>query len=300
VGPVAVGLTWLGITNWLVEYDDTVVLLDAYYSRPQLGAEGSLPQGLTHLERILAAASITEVDAIMVGHSHYDHAVDAGTAALATGAQVYGSPTTCRITAAQGLPADRCTVVRDGDAVEIGSATVSVHFVIHWSPETFAGQLGVLDDVPDPETVSLAPNGGVLAYRFSFDPSNTASLLFQDTFGPVGGSDGSSRDYPAALAEIPQTDVWIGAPSFADTVDEVAPYVDTLSPRYLLPHHFDPLDAVIEEGLTEPYMEPSWVSDALGDVRVEAPSQYFDAYRYDGEALIRVSSPVQQAFGLAP
>ena len=165
----AVRFTWMGVTNWLVETPESTILLDAYFSRPADGA-ASEKAGIQSLQRHLEWAGLEQVDHIVVGHSHFDHALDAGTAALATGAQVWGSSTTCWIAMAQGLNEKRCSVIDQGDElsevkgvqIRVGAQPALVaHRFGNWDPchvGRYAGSIEVGD----------APHGGVLTMHLDF------------------------------------------------------------------------------------------------------------------------------------
>ena len=114
-------LTWYGVTNLLVQTEETSILLDAFYSRPALGQEGPTIEGQEKLAKRLEDNKVAELDGILIGHSHYDHATDTGVAAINHGGTVYGSQTTCLLTQAQGLPIERCIIVDNGSSFSIGS-----------------------------------------------------------------------------------------------------------------------------------------------------------------------------------
>lgn len=71
-----IALTRLGVTNWLVQYGETTVLFDAYFKRPEPESEFN-ELGMDIFRDILAAKSVGSIDYIFVGHSHYDHVIDA-------------------------------------------------------------------------------------------------------------------------------------------------------------------------------------------------------------------------------
>ncbi len=66
-------LTWLGHGTWLIETDDTKILLD-----PFLDDNPSSP----------VKAADVEADYILISHGHFDHVADAVSIAKRTGAQV--------------------------------------------------------------------------------------------------------------------------------------------------------------------------------------------------------------------
>ncbi|HCH62344.1 MAG TPA: hypothetical protein DFR83_06035, partial [Deltaproteobacteria bacterium] len=244
-------LTWLGVTTWLVEIDDEAWLWDAFFSRPIYGVEGSTDAGMDLLDDILQATGRSRIDGIFVGHSHFDHGVDAGAAALRTGAQVYGTVTTCVLAESQGLPADRCTEVMDGDTVAMGSATLTLVRTPHADAEQF-GRHAEWETEADAggQAASAAPHGGVLAGLLELPGG--ASLFYQNTLDSLDVDDGSGQDYAQNLARA-FTDrsamVWLGAAQFADSSESLTQYLDALQPRQVIPAHWDGLTPDVRAGL---------------------------------------------------
>ena len=211
-------LTFLGIAMWLVQYGETTVLLDAYFSRPGMaGAEGSTEEGLDLMQRVLDAAGVESVDFILVGHSHFDHAIDCGSAAMRTGAQVVGTKTTCLVAQAAGLPEDRCTVVDTGDELQLGEATMRAARTIHFLPGSI-GRFAELEEVPTPAETWAAPVGGPLSYLITFPGEEPFSLFHTSSIAPIDGDDESGEDYVANLdatfSDIDGTTLWIAPVGF--------------------------------------------------------------------------------------
>ncbi|MEO0325551.1 MAG: MBL fold metallo-hydrolase [Myxococcota bacterium] len=294
----SVELTWAGVTNWIVQYGETAVLLDAFYSRP--GLRGATPDGLDLASRVLAAAGIESLDFVLVGHSHFDHAIDAGPVALATGATVIGSQTTCFVAEAQGLGPDRCRAVVQGDVLRLGEAEVRVVRTLHSSPATL-GAFDVYTSVPPENEVARAPTGGALSYRFAFGEGGP-SFTYQNSFAAVDGEDGSSEDYRANLVEGGglTADLWITAigAGFASAPEDLQPYLEAIGPRFVIPHHWDGFFASPETGLNGAFTLPSALAPALEGVQLEAPVEYFDRWRLEAGALTKIPSPIQEALGL--
>jgi len=110
-----VTLTWLGVSTFRVEIGSTVLFLDAYVDR-MASAE---PNGMT-------SADVDRADAILVGHSHFDHCYGAQVIAPATGAQVYGSYETVRILAAAGVDEAQLVPLGGGEPFTVGPDEVHV------------------------------------------------------------------------------------------------------------------------------------------------------------------------------
>ena len=274
-------LTFMGVTQWLLQYGETTVFLDAYFSRPVDGTDGSTEEGLDLMQRVLDAAGADSVDFILVGHSHFDHAVDCGAAAMRTGAQVIGSQTTCLVAQSAGLPEERCTVVGTGDEVRLGEATMRAVRTIHFAPESL-GSFRELEDVPSPEDSWRAPAGGPISYLISFPGEDPFSLFYTNSIAPIDGDDGSGEDYAAnldaAFGDIDRTTVWLGPVDFLRREQDLTPYFSRIQPEFVVPQHFDLLDADIEGDPMVPFTPDELLLQVAADegATIIAPEQYFD------------------------
>lgn len=276
-GTAGIQLTWLGVTTWLMRAGDQAILFDAYLTRGAPGATPSSPEAAATLAAVLDAEGLSGLEHVFVGHSHFDHAWDAGAFASQTGAALWGTATTCHIGVAQGLPADRCTVVGDGDQLDLGAIQIEVVRTSHWGPDTPSGTHGTWSTPPDdPADVGLAPHGGVLGFLVESDERR---IFIQDTLGPATAGDGSGFDYEAPLerlAAAPPVDVWVGAVSLADSSEALQPYLAALRPTAVLAHHWDGVVPDTSAPLTRPFSAPQHVGDALADADAVllAPSAY--------------------------
>lgn len=103
-GRSPVQVTWLGTAGFALEHAGFTVLIDPYVTRASLFdcVRGALRSDVTRVARMLPRA-----DAIVAGHTHFDHCLDVPTVALQTGATVYGSPSCAHLCRAAGVPAGR-------------------------------------------------------------------------------------------------------------------------------------------------------------------------------------------------
>lgn len=101
--------TYLGVAGWQLEGAGATILVDPYFSRPDL------EQPLVPDAAAIARHAPKRADLIVIGHSHVDHLLDAPAVARATGAELMGSETTAKIAGAYGLPADRIIPVKGGE-----------------------------------------------------------------------------------------------------------------------------------------------------------------------------------------
>lgn len=297
-------LTFLGVTQWLLRYGETTVLLDAYFSRPEDRVGGSTDEGLDLLQRVLDAAGVESVDFILVGHSHFDHAIDSGAAAMMTGAQVVGSQTTCFIAQSAGLPEDRCTVVGTGDELQLGEARMRAVRTIHTLPDLI-GRFLEFDEVPTPEDSWAAPAGGPISYLVSFPGDEPFSMFYTNSISPIDGEDGSGEDYRAilnsAFSDVDGTTAWLGPVGFLADETDLIDYFTPIEPSFVVPHHFDGLTPDIEAGLEEPFAPSPVLTRVLADegATLVAPEQYFEVLILTPEGITRSPAPLTPSpFGL--
>ncbi len=107
----SVRVTFLGTQGFLIQWRDRAVLTAPFYSNPPLAKLGKGPIYVdkAEIERQLPGAWVEDVEAILVGHSHYDHLMDVPYIALnkATKAKIYGSETMTRLLAPAFAGTDR-------------------------------------------------------------------------------------------------------------------------------------------------------------------------------------------------
>ena len=126
--PAGLELQWLGTAGFRLTYEGTTILIDPYLSRSGLRrtlSSAPLRSDPAVLDRHIAAA-----DAVLVGHTHFDHAVDVPAIAGTHGAQVYGSSSVRNLLGVHGL-AERATVVEPHRRYEIGPFTVAFTPSVH-------------------------------------------------------------------------------------------------------------------------------------------------------------------------
>src|SRR4051794_5385790 len=118
--PDGLELEWLGVAGYRLSYEGTTVLVDPYVSRAPLHAlllrRPALP------DPRLIDRYVRRADAILIGHTHWDHAVDAPAIARRDGATVYGSDSLARLMALHGLDS---VIVEPHRRYEIGPFLVS-------------------------------------------------------------------------------------------------------------------------------------------------------------------------------
>jgi L-ascorbate metabolism protein UlaG (beta-lactamase superfamily) len=155
-----VALTYLGVAGWQIEGNGKVLLADPYLSRP---ADPNAP--LVPDAAAIAAHTPVRADLVFIGHSHYDHLLDAPSVALRTGAQLLGSVSTTRVGRASGVADDHLITVKGGEDFAMDGYSIRVIPSLH----SAIGDKHLFGDVigPDPQLPMPAARyqeGGTLAY----------------------------------------------------------------------------------------------------------------------------------------
>lgn len=141
-----VRVRWLGTAGFALEHAGVVVLIDPYLSRASFWRCCTRP--LTSDEMLLERV-IPRADAIVVGHTHFDHALDTPAIARRTGAVVFGSSSCAALCSAQGVAAGQ---IREPLEAEVGPFRLrffaSAHSRFLFGRVPFPGDISDCDQVP--------------------------------------------------------------------------------------------------------------------------------------------------------
>ncbi len=126
--PAGLDVEWLGVSGYRLTYQGVTLFIDPYVSRVPLRAlvlrRRALPDE-TLIARYLDTPG--EVGGVLVGHTHFDHAIDAPALARRFGARAYGSASLAHLMRLHGL-GELATEVVPHRPYEIGP------FVVHFVP----------------------------------------------------------------------------------------------------------------------------------------------------------------------
>ncbi len=246
-GYPGVTVTFLGVSTLLIRDGETSLMTDGFFSRPGLWPVLSCAPIAPDPEKIAAGLAIADVDrlaAVLVVHSHFDHAMDAPEVARRTGALVVGSASTANVARGVGLPEDRIRVVESGRPMTFGAFTVtfvtSRHFPL---PPPGAATLG--REIEEP----LVPPAPALAYLeggsysiFVAHPEGTALVQ-----GSAGFVEGALEGYGADVVLL-----GVGALGTVDR-DYFDAYwrnvVGAVGARRVLPIHYDDFTLPLDRSL---------------------------------------------------
>jgi L-ascorbate metabolism protein UlaG (beta-lactamase superfamily) len=233
-------VTFFGVSTLLFTDGETSLLTDGFFSRPALVETlvWRIGPDRAGVARALEAAGVDRLAAILVVHSHYDHAMDAAEVARRTGALVVGSESTARVARGDGLGEAQIRVVRPGEAMDFGRFRVTLLRSRHF-PHGLA-----MGEIPEP----LRPPARATAYR----EGGSYSVLIEHPLGRVLVQ-GSAGFEPGALREVKADLVLLGIGALGTRdrrymEDYWRETVRAVGARRVIPIHWD--------DFTRPFAEP--------------------------------------------
>jgi L-ascorbate metabolism protein UlaG (beta-lactamase superfamily) len=129
--PAGLEVEWLGVSGYRLTYEGHTLFVDPYLSRVPLRdlllRRRALPDPKA-LERFVRAPGKTV--GVLVGHTHFDHAVDAPALARRLGCKAYGSASLVNLMGLHGM-AERAVEVEPYRVYEMGPFEVSFTPSVH-------------------------------------------------------------------------------------------------------------------------------------------------------------------------
>lgn len=232
--PPGLSLTWLGTAGFRLELEDTVVYIDPYLTRVPWRAVMSQRPALPSAKTV--ASHVTRADAVLVGHTHFDHALDVPLISALTGCQVYGSKSLQTLMGLHGL-ADHATRVEPHRIYEIGP------FQVAFVPSLHSKLLLGLK----------VPSDGEITCE-SLEALTASAYCCGDVMGILVRAAGTAIYHQGSAnlveGEVPRggVDIFLaGIAGRAFSRRYVPRILRLLEPRVVVPHHHDnffrPLDA---------------------------------------------------------
>jgi L-ascorbate metabolism protein UlaG (beta-lactamase superfamily) len=131
--PAGLEIEWLGTAGYRLTYERQTLLIDPYLTRVPLRAvfkrEPAFANPSLH-ERYLSRAALGDVAGILVGHTHFDHAIDVPVLTRSLDTTAYGSDSLRRLMGLYGL--ERRTVeIAARQRYELGPFTVRFFPSLH-------------------------------------------------------------------------------------------------------------------------------------------------------------------------
>jgi L-ascorbate metabolism protein UlaG (beta-lactamase superfamily) len=230
-------LRWLGTAGYTVETSTTTVLIDPYLTRAPLGT--LVASRLVPDEWAVRTQLPSRVDAVLCGHSHFDHLLDAPLIAKMTGAKLVGSPTTAAFARAGGVRDDRIVEVGEG-GLDLTIGDLDIRFVPSLHGRLFLGR------VPFPGTVSGAPRTPARAWHYRMGGAFGICVRAGET---SVYHNGSADLIDAAIEGVHADVLLVGIAGRRSTADYVARLCGLLQPSVVVPTHHDAFFAPLDEGV---------------------------------------------------
>lgn len=214
-----------GTAGFTVSSGDTTLVLDPFVTRP-----GLLPTAFQRLKPNTSAIRehFPHADAVMVGHAHHDHILDAPTVCLHTGAQFVGSKDAANVARAAGLPETQITETSGQEDLHFGKATVrglpSLHGRVYFNRVAFAGNIPT--PPPWPPRLWDLRHGQVLNWHLQL---GGLKIVHIDSADVIDEQITGLHADVVCLCAIG----WKYRPGFVEAV------VHHLKPRWIIPCHWD-------------------------------------------------------------
>lgn len=178
-------VTFLGVSTLLFDDGETAILIDGFFTRPGL-LQTLFTRIMPDSELItqsLERAGINTLAAVIVVHSHYDHAMDAPEVAQQTGAILLGSESTANIGRGWGMAEERIRIAKDGEPIGVGRFQVTMLRSRHFPHGMAMGNIEEPLQAPQRATAYL--EGGSYTVLIQHDNSK---LLVQSSAGFIEGA----------------------------------------------------------------------------------------------------------------
>ncbi len=279
-GGEALRVRWLGTAGHVVSTAATTVLLDPFLTRP--GLRG-LIRPLASDRSLFSRWLPSKVDAVLVGHSHYDHLLDTPEIARAFGARVAGSASTIAVARAAGVAEERLDLVQpEGRALRVGD--IEIRFV-----PSLHGRI-LLGRVPFPGTVREGTALPLHAWDYKM---GGAFGIWLRAAGRTLYHNGSADLVDAELDGLRADVLLVGLAGRRSTSRYLERLCDALEPELVVPTHHDAFFGPLDLG--ERLLPGIDLDGFVGDLRRVAPRARLLTPLYRDELVVPAEGSAAEA-----
>lgn len=238
--PGALTATWLGVTALLLRDGQHAIFIDPFFTRPpgllNLLGNSQIAPDEPRIARWLDRLGVKTLDVVLVSHSHYDHAMDAGVVARLTGARLIGSASSVQIGAGAGLDPAQMQLVQAGERVQIGG------FGVTFIESRHAGATG------GRPTGTITEPLRVPAHYLDYKLGGTYSILIDHAQGRILHH-GSAGFVPGALKDQHADVAFLGVALIDDLGSYLRETADAVGAQRVVPTHWDDFTRPLDQPL---------------------------------------------------
>jgi L-ascorbate metabolism protein UlaG (beta-lactamase superfamily) len=237
--PAGLEVAWLGVSGYRLTYEGVSIFIDPYVSRAPLwrlllGRPALSDPAI--LDRWVSAPG--PVAGVLVGHTHFDHAIDAPAVAARFGCAAYGSPSLAHLMRLHGL-GSRAVVVEPGRAYELGP--FAVRFVPSRHAKLILGRRVPFDgELTCDHLHGLSPAAYKCGQVWGIRIEVAGIALYHQ---------GSANLVDEALAREPVDVFLAGVAGRSYTPHYWRRILPKLDPRVVVPAHYDDFFRPLDRGL---------------------------------------------------
>lgn len=233
--------TFLGVATVLFDDGESAIMVDGFFTRPGKKSLvfGKIAPNPAIIDSALERAGVKKLKAVLVSHSHYDHAMDCAEVAKRTDAVLVGSESTANIGRGAGLGEERMRVVKVGETYEFGRFKITFLPSKH-APTVFEGGEITKPLVPPARAIDYR-EGESYAILIEHDGKG---ILVQSTAGWVDGAlDGKKADVVfLGIGRLGKTNPKYQEQYWRETVEAVGA-------KRVIPIHWDDFTISLNEPL---------------------------------------------------
>lgn len=241
-------IQFLGNTNILLDDGETRILTDGFFSRPSARKAflGKVEPNPTRIKECLQTAGITQLDAVIPVHSHYDHAMDAPVVAQLTGATLIGSPSTMMIGRGAGLKEEQMKIAPLDSVLVIGEFKLRFVKSHHWHYPKEKSRARLLNQGIEEPLITPAS-----IYDYKEGISYTILVEHGETSLAIHGSAG----FKANALDGADVDLVFLSIAGLEAMDEAyindfqTHTVEALHPEVIVPIHWDDFTVPLHRGI---------------------------------------------------